>query len=119
MAARLPGLSEDERNELNKPDLNVNELRRMAEEHVQDCCRGRDPGGARRGGLHGVVPDAPVVGGQALETATKLLDLVAEDRRQRARTRGEFQKIMDCIDVRACPFVLRRHRRDSPPSTRP
>ena len=30
-----PGLSEDERNELNKPDLNVNELRRMAEEHLQ------------------------------------------------------------------------------------
>ena len=94
-----PGLSEDERNELNKPDLNVNELRRMAEEHLQAKIAVEDS-----------IPEVLDVGAYRVscqtvrrlladkhqETATKLLDLVARKTGDNALdASGEFQKIMD------------------------
>ena len=93
-----PGLSEDERNELNKPDFNVNELRRMAEEHLtgKACCRGSIPEvidvGAYRVSCQTV---RRLLADKHQETATKLLDLVARKRATTLLASGEFQKIMD------------------------
>ena len=94
-----PGLSEDERNELNKPDLNVNELRRMAEEHLQAKIAVEDSVpevldvGAYRVSCQSV---RRLLADKHQETATKLLDLVARKTGDNATdASGEFQKIMD------------------------
>ena len=94
-----PGLSEDERNELNKPDLNVNELRRMAEEHLQAKLSVEDaiPEIIDVGAYHVSCQNVRrLLADKHQETATKLLDLVARKTGDNATdASGEFQKIMD------------------------
>ena len=97
-----PGLSEDERNELNKPDLNVNELRRMAEEHLQAKLQVEDrvPEVIDVGAYHVSCQKVRrLLADKHQETATKLLDLVARKTGDNATdASGEFQKIMDRSD---------------------
>ena len=94
-----PGLSEDERNELNKPDLNVNELRRMAEEHLLQKSQVEDsvPEVIDVGAYHvSCQKIRRMLADKHQETATKLLDLVARKTGDNATdASGEFQKIMD------------------------
>ena len=114
-----PGLSEDERNELNKPDLNVNELRRMAEEHLQAKIAVEEVPevldvGAYRVSCQNV---RRLLADKHQETATKLLDLVARKTGDNALdASGEFQKIMDRsrsrrpLTVPSLPYVHLRER---------
>ena len=105
-----PGLSEDERNELNKPDLNVNELRRMAEEHLLQKSRVEDsvPEVIDVGAYHVSCQKVRrLLADKHQETATKLLDLVARKTGDNATdASGEFQKIMDRS---ACGVLLRSY----------
>ena len=93
------GLSEDERNELNKPDLNVNELRRMAEERLRAKLRveARVPEVVDVGAYHVSCQKVRrLLADKHQETATKLLDLVARKTGDNATdAAGEFQRIMD------------------------
>ena len=100
-----PGLSEDERNELNKPDLNVNELRKMAEEHLQAKLKVEDsvPEVIDVGAYHVSTQKVRrLLADKHQETATKLLDLVARKTGDNATdASGEFQRIMDrCVSPR-------------------
>ena len=100
-----PGLSEDERNELNKPDLNVNELRKMAEEHLQAKLEVEDsvPEVIDVGAYHVSTQKVRrLLADKHQEAATKLLDLVARKTGDNATdASGEFQRIMDrCVSPR-------------------
>ena len=115
-----PGLSEDERNELNTPDLDVNELRRMAEEHLLQKSRVEDsvPEVVDVGAYHVSCQKVRrLLADKHQETATKLLDLVARKTGDNATdASGEFQKIMDrsgCGVLSSCYAIdaTRGHQR--------